>query len=319
MSLSPRVMLTPDVTATRLGFGCGGLMRLGSRSARERLLACAFESGIAHFDVARMYGLGQAEAELGRFVRARRSEVTIATKFGIEPRRSVSSLARLQGPVRTVLARWPALRGAVKRRGDALDAPRQYDARTARRSLEASLAQVGTEYFDILFVHGARHSDDVRVAELCEFAEEAKREGKIRSWGVSSEDTSGASLVNAFGREAVLQTRYDIFSSLGPAAGDGRPLILFGILASALSYLTGCIAADQRASKRFAELCEARATSLADYLLLDALYARENAVVLVSTTQPARVTRAAEVARTMNRTYLDEFRAALKDTRVLSL
>lgn len=317
-SLSPRVMLTPDVTATRLGFGCGGLMRLGSRRARERLLAAALDSGIAHFDVARMYGLGQAEAELGRFVRGRRSEVTIATKFGIEPRKGVSALARLQGPARTALARFPALRGAIKRRGDALDAPRQYDGRAARRSLEESLVQVGTDYFDILFVHGARGNDDVRVEELCAFAEEVKREGKIRSWGVASEDTSGASLVKAFGPGAVLQTRYDIVSSLGPAADDGRPLILFGVLASALPHLSERIAADHGARERLAKLLETQATSLADYLLLDALYARENAVVLISTTRAERVRRAAEVARTMNRAELDEFLAALRDTRILS-
>ncbi|HET9153536.1 MAG TPA: aldo/keto reductase [Solirubrobacterales bacterium] len=51
----------------RLGFGCASLMRLPSRRRRQALLAEAFEQGIRHFDVARMYGLGAAEGELGRF------------------------------------------------------------------------------------------------------------------------------------------------------------------------------------------------------------------------------------------------------------
>jgi D-threo-aldose 1-dehydrogenase len=318
MTFSQRVALTEDLTTTRLGFGCGGLMRLDSRSERQRLLASAFDSGIAHFDVARMYGLGQAEAELGRFVRGRRADITIATKFGIEPRKGLSPLARFQAPARAVLARFPALRRAIKRRGHLMDAPRHYDARTASRSLEESLSQVGTDYFDILFVHDPRPTDDLKVDELAEFLSKAQREGKIRSWGIASENACVRALADALGSDTVLQTRYDIFSGVSSSLSAGRPRILFGFLASALPRLTGCLA-DERVRDKLRPILQADdvRASIADYLLLDALEAYENSVLLVSTTSPARVTRAAQVARTMNHAGLIEFRTLLKDSGVL--
>jgi D-threo-aldose 1-dehydrogenase len=294
-------------------------MRLASRRQRQRLLASAFDSGIAHFDVARMYGVGQTEAELGRFARTRRSDLTISTKFGIEPRGQLLPLARFQGPARAVVARFPALRRTIKRRGDLLDAPRHYDARTARRSLEESLSKVGTDYFDILFVHDPRPTDDVKVQELSGFLSDAQREGKIRSWGMASEDATGAALANAFGDGAVLQTRYDIFSPIGPSVRAGHPLILFGFLASALPRLSERVAADHRVREKLYSIRtrEDITNSIADYLLLDALDAYENSVLLVSTTRPARVTHAAELARNIDHARLVEFRTLLKDTGVL--
>lgn len=318
MTFSQRVALTQHVTTTRLGFGCGGLMRLDSRRERQRLLASAFDSGIAHFDVARLYGVGQAEAELGRFARARRSDITIATKFGIEPRKGLSPLGRFQGPARAVLARFPALRLAIKRRGHLMDAPRHYDARAASRSLHESLSQVGTDYFDILFVHDPRPTDQVKIDELSEFLSEAQRDGKIRSWGIASEQACGAALVDAFGDDTVLQTRYDIFSRVTCPVSAGRPLILFGFLASALPRLTDCLT-DARIRDKLRPILRAEdiRASIADYLLLDALEAYENSVLLVSTSSPARVTRAGELARTMNHADLIEFRTLLKDSGVL--
>src|SRR5271167_1841892 len=105
--------LAPGITSTRIGFGCAGLMREPSARKRQGLLAEAFDQGITHFDVARMYGLGAVEGELGRFARDRRDSIVIATKFGIEAA-SAPGLARLQGPARWLLARYPVLRGYVK-------------------------------------------------------------------------------------------------------------------------------------------------------------------------------------------------------------
>src|SRR5580704_5777538 len=102
--------LVLGITSTRIGFGCAGLMREPSARKRQGLLAAAFDQGITHFDVARMYGLGAAEGELGRCARDRRDRVVIATKFGIEPASASGRLAHLQGPARWLLARYPALR-----------------------------------------------------------------------------------------------------------------------------------------------------------------------------------------------------------------
>lgn len=53
-------------------------MQSPSKKERMAVLAGAMDSGITHFDTARMYGLGMAEAELGAFLRTvDRDSVTI--------------------------------------------------------------------------------------------------------------------------------------------------------------------------------------------------------------------------------------------------
>ena len=74
-----------------LGFGCSALTG-SNRKIADRLLQTAFDSGIRHFDVARYYGYGESEKILGAFLKSRRSEVTITTKFGIQPPRRASAL-----------------------------------------------------------------------------------------------------------------------------------------------------------------------------------------------------------------------------------
>lgn len=67
-----------------VGFGCNSILSEG-RSKALRLLATAFDAGVRHFDIARSYGTGEAEGILGAFLKNRRSQVTITTKFGIQP------------------------------------------------------------------------------------------------------------------------------------------------------------------------------------------------------------------------------------------
>lgn len=83
-------MLTPHLTTQALpvGFGCAHL-QYSSRSRLEslRLLEKAFEQGITHFDVARLYSAGEAEGVVGEFARGRRDRVVLVSKVGILPLR----------------------------------------------------------------------------------------------------------------------------------------------------------------------------------------------------------------------------------------
>src|ERR1051325_1954253 len=74
-----------------IGFGCSALTGT-SRGTANRILEAAFEAGVRHFDTARYYGYGEGEGILGRFLKSRRSEVTITTKFGIEPPRRTTAV-----------------------------------------------------------------------------------------------------------------------------------------------------------------------------------------------------------------------------------
>lgn len=68
----------PKLSVSAVGFGCGGLMRSPSRNERMAVLGSAVDSRITHFDIARIYGFGQTEAELGKFLHTvERDAVTV--------------------------------------------------------------------------------------------------------------------------------------------------------------------------------------------------------------------------------------------------
>lgn len=283
--------------AAGLGFGCAGLLRSPSRAQRQRLLGEAFERGVRHFDVARMYGLGAAEAELGRFARGRRERISIATKFGIDPG-SAGRLGRLQGPARALLARFPALRAALKRRDGAFHEPRRYDAAGARASLETSLGELGTDYVDVFFVHDPGLGDSVDVAELAAAMAALREAGKIRAWGFAGERQPCAELSAWAGAEAVLQVHEDVFSPF-PAEPGRPPTIAFGVLAGALARIEAHLAgsSERRAAwSRALDLNCGDPQAIAALLLQDALDRHTGGGVLFSTGSVERVAAACAAA-----------------------
>ena len=283
--------LAPRVTSTRIGFGCAGLMREPSARKRQSLLAEAFDQGIRHFDVARMYGRGAAEVELGRFARGRRDSIVIATKFGIEPRSAPARLARLQGPARWLLARYPALRGYVKRRSDAYHQPRHYDAATARASLQTSLRELQTDYVDVLLMHDPSPTDHVDLPEHLRRPGGGARAGLVRSWGVAGEQDPCLQIKRSLPTTAILQVRDDILSRTRPFPSDLEPLITFGVLSEALDRISRHIEALPERRSQWSEALgvDCSSQALASLLLRDALDANPRGVVLFSTTRPERL------------------------------
>jgi D-threo-aldose 1-dehydrogenase len=282
-----------------IGFGCASLMRLPSRRRRQSLLGAAFDHGIRHFDVARMYGLGMAERELGRFARGRRDEIAIATKFGIDSSGVAGRLAALQAPARAAIARFAVLRARLKRRQGHFHAPRRYDAASARRSLETSLRELGTDYVDILFVHDPTAGSLPDMEELVEALEALTEAGRIRAWGVSGEPDPSLPIVSAWPR-CVPQLRHDIFSFAPDLDPEGIPPILFGVLSGALDRIHERLEADAATRATWGRAtgvdCGDR-TALAALLLQDALAHNPRGGVLFASTSPERIASATAAAR----------------------
>ncbi len=278
--------------AARLGFGCAGLMQSPSGRHRQRLLAEAFEQGIRHFDVARMYGLGAAERELGLFARGRREQIAIVTKFGIEPAGAAGRLARLQAPARAVVARFPALRQAIKRRSNALHQAHRYDPATARASLATSLRELGTDYVDALLIHDPAPDSPIDMDELGAALEDLRDTGSIRAWGLAGEHEPCIALSGAVQTPTLLQIRDDILDRALPRVDPGQPAITFGVLARALPRVVGHVRASEERrsnwSRRVGEDC-GRPEVVSSLLLQDALDRNRDGTVLFSTTRPERV------------------------------
>ncbi|WP_283159868.1 aldo/keto reductase [Mycobacterium bohemicum] len=260
----------PRLTVSAVGFGCGGLMQSPSRKERMAVLGSAVECGITHFDTARMYGLGMAEAELGVFLRTvRRDSVTVATKFGIDAGGAA----------------------AVKRRQEPDPTARVYDAAIAARSLEESLAALGVDHVDILFVHGPRPGDTVATEELRDFFERARDQGKIRAWGVSQDEGFDVDFAEPFAPDGVSQLRGDL---LGPPP---RPAdLVFGVLNRPYATLTAALRSDTGMATRWREalgLDPLADGALPRLILGSSVGATGCRAMLYSTTRPRRVAEAA--------------------------
>lgn len=113
-----------------VGLGCNNLGRAGSRTedptAATAVVHAALDAGITFFDTADVYGAppGRSEELLGAALGARRADVVIATKFGMDARGSNG---------------------------------RDFGARGSRRyirqAVEASLRRLGTDWIDLYQLH----------------------------------------------------------------------------------------------------------------------------------------------------------------------
>ncbi|KBZ59248.1 hypothetical protein K875_04806 [Mycobacterium [tuberculosis] TKK-01-0051] len=305
----------PNLSLSAVGFGCGGLMQSPSRKERMAVLGSVIDNGITHFDTARMYGLGQAEAELGTFLRTvDRDAVTVATKFGIDVGGMARRLGRFQAPARALLRKAPALRSAVKRNQSSDEGSRVYDAAGAARGLDESLAALGVDHVDILFVHGPRPQDAVHSAELREFFERARRQGKIRAWGVSQDEGLEVDFAGDFAPEGVSQVRGDLLHP-PPRPAD----LVFGVLNGSYAALSAALRADAALLRRWREALQLDplATGALPRLILGSSAAATGCrAILYSTTSPGRVAEAANAVSSPPDTETSaRFRALVEEFR----
>jgi D-threo-aldose 1-dehydrogenase len=210
-----RIVSIPDtaVKTSAVGFGTSGIMGSAlTDRGRLKLLECAFEAGITHFDTAPLYGMGDAEALVGKFISRHRGAVTVATKYGLLPP-DLSRWQKLGAPLaRTLYHRSPTLKKAldvaVLRRNRSRGAAKQTNARpveaaappvTAYRctdieqSVHRSLRNLGVEAIDVLLLHDclpSNVSDDV-LACLQKIVEQ----GKILSYGLATGKAASAEIL----------------------------------------------------------------------------------------------------------------------------
>jgi D-threo-aldose 1-dehydrogenase len=170
---------------TRLGFGCSSLM---GRRGSLKLLEAAYDAGIRHFDVAPMYGYGEAESCLGEFLQHHRGQVTVTTKYGIAPPKRSSLLRlgrRIAGPI---VKQIPQVKERLARAANAAtgnDSRPSFSVVEAKASLERSLAALRTDHIDLWLLHEAQAAD-LQDDELLHLLEAEVKKGTIGSFGVGS-------------------------------------------------------------------------------------------------------------------------------------
>jgi aryl-alcohol dehydrogenase-like predicted oxidoreductase len=133
-----------------VGVGCNNFgIRIDEAHTRE-VIDAAIGAGINFFDTADTYATGRSEELIGQILGARRSQVIIATKFGVEVP------------------------------GQGKGARPEY----VRKAFEASLRRLRTDYVDLYQLHTP--DPDVPIAETLGALDELVKAGKVREIGCSN-------------------------------------------------------------------------------------------------------------------------------------
>jgi aryl-alcohol dehydrogenase-like predicted oxidoreductase len=151
------------------------------------------DRGVTVFDTADAYGAGMSERVLGRALRRRRAEVVLATKAGYKFRersRGEHSLRRMAAPVIAGVRRPRpgAAPDVSSRRPGAEYRDQDFSAGYLREALDASLRRLGTDYVDVLQLHGPPEIGSSVIDDLRDLT----RMGRVRKVGVGAESLAVA-------------------------------------------------------------------------------------------------------------------------------
>ncbi len=184
-----KVELGKGIASSVLGFGCAPILGSVGNKVAGRAIEVALECGINHFDLARSYGYGEAEAFVGKLLKQRRSEIVLASKFGIRANWKAQFFKPIKPAVRYALKALKKKDTKVEGAQSLSLADRFHDriplrGIEMRKSLERSLRALNTDYLDYFFVHEPKEALTY-FDELDEMASLLKKEGKIRAWGLA--------------------------------------------------------------------------------------------------------------------------------------
>ena len=147
-----RTLSSTDLSVSRLSFGTLTFGSSMDEVAASRAIDRCLAEGINFFDTANVYNKGAAETLLGKALAGRRQTVILATKVGF--------------------------------RSGAPDDEAGLSRVAIRKSLDASLKRLQTDYVDLFYLHLPDHA--APIEETLAAMDEAVRVGKVRYPAVSN-------------------------------------------------------------------------------------------------------------------------------------
>jgi aryl-alcohol dehydrogenase-like predicted oxidoreductase len=143
---------TSGLKVSEVGIGCNNFGMRIDEKATDAVVNAAIDAGITLFDTADIYGGTKSEEFLGKALGARRSEVVLATKFGM----AVGGDARKKGGSR----RW------------------------IMTAVEDSLRRLGTDWIDLYQFHAP--DPETPIDETLRALDDLVTQGKVRYIGNSN-------------------------------------------------------------------------------------------------------------------------------------
>lgn len=179
-----------------IGLGCSRIGSFNSplsRSDIRSLLAAAFDSGVSVFDTSDVYGQGDSERELGRFLAGPRREAAfVVTKGGKLFSKKMRLLLPFKPLLKPLLARGARETISARRKDEMSE---DFSSAHIVRAVEGSLRRLLADQLDGFLLHSPPAST-VRDPSIWETIIRLRDAGKIANFGVSCDtrDVVDASL-----------------------------------------------------------------------------------------------------------------------------
>jgi diketogulonate reductase-like aldo/keto reductase len=190
------------------------------------------------------------------------------------------------------------IRKLVRRRVQAVVQKGRFGVESARRSLETSLRELGTDYIDIYLMHEAELADC--QPELLAFLREARQQGKIRCFGIGTGFERAEPLcqtmpeftaVTQFESTIISPNVHKIERESEKLEGGARAIITHGAF-EAVSKLRTRMQSDSDFARSAREIVGADCADprvLSGLILQHAMQANPNGIVLFRSADPRRV------------------------------
>lgn len=181
--MEKRALGSSGLEVSAMGLGCMTMSDFygSDRDEQEsiRTIHRSLELGVGFLDTSDMYGVGENEKLVGKAIKERRHEVTLATKFGV---------VRDKGPI------W------------------EYNGRAeyVKAAAEASLRRLGVDHIDLYYLH--RIDPYTPIEETVGAMADLVKEGKVRYIGLSEASPDMIRRAHAVHPLSAVQTEYSLWS-----------------------------------------------------------------------------------------------------------
>lgn len=183
MTLPKRKLGTQGLEVSAIGLGCMGMSQsYGPADEAESIatLHRAIELGCTFLDTAEVYGPFINEELLGRALKGKRHQVTIATKFGFVIEKGHEGLSEMDSRPRHI-----------------------------RDVCEASLKRLATDHIDLFYQH--RVDPAVPIEEVAGTVADLIKAGKVRYFGLSEAGVANIRRAHAVQPVSALQSEYSLW------------------------------------------------------------------------------------------------------------